>query len=215
LKNAIKKQSADYNLIATAFHEASHTIAGLLNYFIVNKVYISLDKEEEEVSVGDAETNYHSIVISDDEYFRQYMLISELQMIYAGLIGEKIYYKDICGSSKFPMHLRIGSYVDIANASDMIRKNNLAAPGKNTSVLKKKIQKDVEELLIDNWEAVKMVAHSLYQKRKLSFDELKYILTRKTNNKEFWKKRISEIKFIYHDKHPPAQDVAKKIILNA
>jgi hypothetical protein len=215
LKNVVKKQSTDYERVAVSWHESSHTIVGLLNHFIINKVFITLDKEQEGVSVGDAETQYHRVLFDDDKEFNQYLLICELQMIYAGLMGEKIYYKDICGSSKFPMHLRIGSYVDIANASDLIRKNNLASPGKSTYALKKKIQKDVENLLLDNWEAVKMVAHSLYQKKKLSFDELKYILTRKTSNKEFWKKRFSEIKFIYHDKNPPAEDEVRKIILNA
>jgi hypothetical protein len=141
------------------------------------------------------------------------MLILELQAIYAGLIGEKLYYKEICGSDKFPMHLRIGSSYDLNLASQIIRKNNLAASGKRTRILKKGIQLDVEQILRKHWEVVKIVAHALFKKRKLSFDELKSIIIKKTDDKDFWKDKFKKIKMIHNTRTQPDLLDVKEILL--
>jgi len=204
-----RKQNFDYNQIAMTFHESGHAICAINNLVYVFSINVMTPKNEEGL------TSYYTFnedYISDND-LKETIFTAELQTLYAGLIAEKIYYKDICGSDKFPMHLRIGSSEDMKMASKIIRTNKLVKSGKQTSLLKKQIQKDVNLFLIENWDAVKAVAHALYKKHRLSFDELKFILTRKTNHNDFWKEKFKKIKIIYDDKNPPVeQDV--KIILD-
>lgn len=205
MKSVIKKQAFDYEIIAMAHHESSHVICALMHYLYVYNVNVMTYKNQE-----DGNTNYYVYAINDS--IKNILLFSELHFFYAGLIGEKIYYKDICGSIKFPMHLKEGSSYDIAEASAIIRNNNLAPPGKSTFLLKKQIQYDVEMILKQYWDDVKIVAHALYQKKKLTFDDLKYLLTRKSVNKDFWKSKFKKIKLIHNDKNNYIDDYIKDII---
>lgn len=209
MKSRLKKQSFDYELIAMSFHESAHTICALNNYLQVFNVNVMTPKKRG----GNTEFYIYGNDEVKDEELSKILLIFELQAIYAGLIGEKMYYKDICGSSKFPMHLRIGSSYDIAFASKIIRKNNLMPPGKKTFLFKKQIQFDVEQILYEHWDAVKVIAHSLYKKKKLSLDELKFLLTRKTEHKDFWKDRFKKMNLIHNDKNCPTEDLVKDLVL--
>jgi hypothetical protein len=209
------KQVRDYNAIATSYHEASHTIIALLNYFYVYNVNI-VPKPD---SYG--EMNWWSwldhmsdITTSniDDQDLCYSIHYSHIGTLYAGLIGERLYYYNACGSDKFPMHLKQGSIYDYQDASFVIRKNKIAKPGRETLLLKKQIQKDIREILENNWEAVKVVAHQLYKKKRLGFDEIKHILTRKTENKMFWKEQFRKIKMIYSEKSNLTVSEFKKLI---
>lgn len=199
-----KQQANDYGLIATSYHEAAHTIVGLAHLLLV-----------EEVSVQDCQegttnyTGYHGYDANTDN-LRRIIVMSELKMIYAGLVGEKMYYKDICGSGKFPMHLKNGSTIDTNMASKLIRRYKLASSGKATFKLKQEIRQDVEKFLVRHWEEVKIVAHALYKKRKLSFQELKYLLTRLPQNKDFWKEKFKTIKII----HDEESDLSMRMVRN-
>ena len=210
MNNIVQKQNFDYNIISTSFHEAAHTIVGLINYIYI--VDVSVAKE----TGGDGETNFNvyknNEEIKDPELYKL-LLYTDLLQIYAGLVGEKLYYKDICGSPKLPMHLKSGSYLDVAEAAEIIRKNNLAAPGNATRLFKKQIQADIEKLLIEHWYAVKIIAHALYKKKKLQSEEIKLLLTRKIEQKNYWKDKFKKIKFIHSD-NPPSEEVVKKIILD-
>lgn len=203
------KQSFDYEQIAMSFHEAGHTIVSLHNYMLVYNVNIMTPKN----MIGN--TDYYIYFDSDskDEELIKILAILELQSTYAGLVAEKMYYKDICGSDKFPMHLRIGSSTDIEMASKIITKNKLVKSGRPTYLFKKQVQQDVEQLLIDHWDGVRSVAHSLYKKKKLTHDELKYLLTRKTEHKDFWKNKFKQIKFIHNEKIIPLECDVKDILL--
>lgn len=209
MKNRLKKQSFDYELIAMSYHEAGHVVCALLNYLCVVNTNVMTPKRRE----GNTEFYIYGNDEVEDEELRKMLLIFELQAVYAGLISEKMYYKDICGSSKFPMHLRIGSSYDNASASKIIRNNNLAEPGKKTFLFKKQVQYDVERLLSEHWNAVKVIAHYLYKKKRLTFDELKFVLTRRTENKDFWKERFKKIKFIHNEKNPSAEVIVKDLVL--
>jgi hypothetical protein len=204
--DAIKK-IFDYDLIAMSYHEACHTVIALFNYLQVYHVNVMTPKR------SDGNTNffiYDEIV--KDEDLKKIFSIFEIQTMYAGLVGERMYYRDICGSSKFPMHLKKDSAYDIGIASAIIRKNNLASPGKKTHLFKKEVQFDVEKILDDHWDAVKEIAHSVYRKKRLSFDELKYILTRKTDQKEFWKDKFRKMNIIYSN-NKPTEEVVKELVL--
>lgn len=199
-----KQQANDYGLIATSYHEAAHTIVGLANLIMINDVIV-IDSQE-------GTTNYYLYrpEETEDEHIREILLKSELKTVYAGLVGEKMYYKDICGSSAFPTHLKIGSSIDTQIASKLIRKYQLANAGKATFKLKEEIREEVKKILIRHWEAVKIVAHALYKKKKLSFIELKYLLTRTLQDKDFWKDKFKTMKIIYAEEN----DITTKIVRN-
>lgn len=202
----IKQQASDYILIAAAYHEASHAIMGLLNYILVDEVEL-LGGEGQ-----DAGGIEYSVYTSDNSFLQKNFILSELQLIYAGLVGEKMYYRDICGSIKFPMNLRRGSWYDNKNASRIIRRYELATSGPETYNLKKEIKKEIEKILNEYWEDVKLVAHALYKKRYLDCNDLKYILTR-GQNKNFWKDRFKKIKLIYDDKKELSEKIVKSLII--
>lgn len=200
MSDAIKKQSLNYLLIAASFHEASHAIIYLYNLIKVFNLIITVDREVIRFTGGLAE---YSIVLDydhiEDIELRNKLLILELKGLCSGLLGEKIYYNDICGSQRFPAHLRAGASGDIAEASNLIRKYDLASPGKNTTILKKQIEKEVKSILLEHWEEVKIIAHALYKHRKLSFSDLKNLLCKKNKNKVFWKAKFKDIDILHHD----------------
>lgn len=210
----MKKQSIDYSLIAAAHHEASHTIVSLLNLIQVSDVAVKIDGSD---AVGLTQFYMYKNSIIEDQELLEILITSDLFVAYAGLQGEKLYYRDICGSSKFPLHLRIGSSEDFSAAQKLIRTNNLAAPGKETSALKKKLQAEVEQMLIAYWSDVKLVAHQLYKRRRLYYRDLKNILARAPNeNRLFWKQQFKIINFIHHDsKVPEEQEVKEALHKNA
>lgn len=208
MKSVAVKKSFDYDLIAMAYHESSHTVIGLHNYLMVYNVSVMTFNHQE----GITEYFYYPFDDVQNKKLLKELLILDLQEMYAGLIGEKIYYKNMCGSDKFPMHLRIGSSEDIKNASKQIKKYKLVNPGSETHLFKKQIQEDTKKLLLEHWEAVQVIAHALYKKTRLSFDDLKFLLTRKTSNKEFWKDRFKKLKIIHSGKVPTEQEV-KDIVL--
>jgi hypothetical protein len=208
IKDHVKKQSFDYELIAMAYHESGHVVCGIYNYLYIFNANVMTPKRLE----GTTDFYAYSCGNIEDEDLKRMLAINELQVLYAGLISERIYYKDICGSSKFPMHLKIGSSSDISAASHIIREQDLVSPGKKTFLFKKQIQYDVEQLLIENWDAVKAIAHNLYKKKRLSFDELKYILTRRTDHKDLWKDKFKKIKSIHND-NCPSEDFVKDLMM--
>jgi|ERR1700722_3634790 len=205
----VRNQSYDYELIAMSYHEAGHAICALSNFLQVIDVSVMTPK----TNMG--YTNWYIYDANDvkDEDLRKVLFIAEVQALYAGLLAEKMYYKDICGSDDFPMHLRAGSSEDTTTASSIIRKNNLAKSGRQTHLFKKQMKCDVEEFLQEHWEEVKIVAHALYKKTRLSHDELKYLLTRKTEYRDFWKDKFKKLKIIHNDKTPPLEETVKDIVL--
>lgn len=209
MSSSMKKQSIDYSLIAAAHHEASHSIVALLNLIQVSDVSVKIDDAD---ATGLTQFYMYKNSHTEDKELLEMLTIADLQVAYAGLQGEKLYYKDICGSSKFPLHLRIGSSEDFSTAQKLIRSHNLASPGKETSALKKKLQVEVEQMLVAYWDDVKLVAHQLYKRRKLFYADLKNLLTRNNDNKDFWKTQFKLINFIHHDSKVPGEQEVKETL---
>lgn len=207
--NVVKKQAHDYELIAMAWHEAAHTICGLFNFLYVYHVYVMSDKYEN----GNTLYEIHDPANLNNKLLSKILLIYEVQTLYAGLVGEKMYYKEICGSEAFPMHLRIGSSNDIQDAAKLIHKYNLAEPGKARYLFKKQVQKECQNILEEYWEDVKLIAHGLYRNVELNYDEIRYLLTRRSDNKEFWRVRLKEIKSIYNAKVDLDEKYLKDILV--
>jgi hypothetical protein len=196
LSNA-RKNSNDYERIATSYHEASHAIVALSELMYVYQVGIIPDLEEKG-EVGQANWFIMTNHEYKDPYLQKLIVMSELMAMMAGLVGERIYYKDICGSTKFPMSLKIQSADDMSKVAKLTRDNKIAEPGTAARALKKKIQQDAEVFLTDHWNDIKLIAHSLYKRKMLAFEDLKYILTRHSKNKDYWKEKFKKIKVLWN-----------------
>lgn len=193
--NITKRVAKTHELISTSYHEAGHTVYGLLHLMKIETVYVF----EGGKSRIDGFTHYEYpdfTTVQDPELFNL-LLNNEICMKYAGLAAEKNSFKEISGSDKFPMVLRDGSSDDTLNAAKLIKAYNIVPPGKKRYLYKKKLVRQITQELRDNWDAVTAVAHGLFQKKKLYFFDLKDILTKKTKNKEFWKEQFKNISSIH------------------
>lgn len=187
-----QKLSQDYELISTCYHEAGHTVSGLLNFMKIPAVTVNYaDKRVE----GFTHYELMGQEVSNSNIM-DFLVLSEINISYAGLAAEQIFYKEICGAEKLPMMLKEGSSRDLESVADLIKKNNLAPPGRKRHLYKKKLIKEVRHSLEEHWDAVTLISHALYKKRKLYFDDLKALLTKKSNNKEFWKNKFREINIL-------------------
>lgn len=197
--DAVRKQiHSIYDLISTSHHEAGHTIYGLLNFIKIESVYVYQNPKNKRI---EGLTNYDSpdfSVVNDSNFFHN-LLKAEISIKYAGLLAEKCHFKKISGSDKFPMFLRDGSSEDTLSAAALIKKYAIVAPGRKRYAFKKKLIKETSDLLQNNWDAISIVAHNLFQKKKLSYEDLKTILCKKTNNPKFWKDVFNKIDHIYEN----------------
>jgi hypothetical protein len=211
-KNITQKLSRDYELISVSYHEAGHCLFGLLNHIKITTVAVNSETNNSE-DLGYTQYEIAEIEHQDTNVLNR-LLMAEIGINYAGLAAERIYYKDICGSDKLPMMLKGGSSEDIKTAASLIKKFELAAPGKKRYAFKQKMLRDCKLLLEEHWEAVKLIAHSLYRHKKLTFFDLKDILTKKSSNKEFWKTRFKEINLLFDS--PTQLDVKtiRSILIN-
>lgn len=184
-----QKLSQDYELISTCYHEAGHTLIGLLRFMKIPAVTVNYTAKSVE-----GFTHYEMCDQEiDDEKINNYLLMSEIYISYAGLVAEKIHYKDICGADKLPMVLKEGSSPDILSAADIIRRNNVAAPGKKRQLFKQKIYKELAIDLKKHWQEIKLISHALYKRKRLDWEDLEDLLIKKSTNKKFWKERFKEI----------------------
>jgi hypothetical protein len=194
-KSITQKRSRDYELISLTYHEAGHCLFGLLNHIKITAVAVNSEISSSE-DLGFTQYEIAELENQDVSVLNQ-QLMAEIGINYAGLAAERIYYKDICGSDKLPMILKGGCSEDIKTAATLIKKFELAAPGKKRYAFKQKMLRDCKLLLEQHWEAVKLIAHSLYKHKRLTFQDLKDILTKKSSNKEFWKTRFKEINLLF------------------
>jgi hypothetical protein len=190
------KLSHCLDLISTTYHESGHVVYGLLHLMIVDSVVVF---ENKDINRIEGLTSYRSIDITSitDIELIDYVLKSDICSNYAGLISEKLLFKEISGSDKLPFFIKDGSSKDTLEAAKIIRKYKLAEPGKKRYSLKKKLIKETADELLLFWEDVKLVAYELYKHKKLMSDDIKKILTTKSKNKKIWKKKFKFIDCIY------------------
>ena len=190
-----KKLSENYLMISTSYHEAGHTLYGLAHYRCIQSVELFTFEQVEGIT-------YYDIVDLDhitDSVLFNYIFDSEIGTKYAGLIAEKYYYKYISGSDKFPMFLKDGSNLDTKEASDIIKKYSNIEAGAPRSIYKKKIQDKVKIFVKENWEDIVLVAHAIFNKKMLSYLDLKNLLCKKSIKKDFWKNQFKRIDHIYEN----------------
>ena len=200
LEDIRKKFAQTHELIFVSYHEAGHAVYGLLHLMKINPVYLFESKKQKRIwgvthfeSILDSENIQDSDLISERTH-------SEICIQYAGLAAEKYHYKTVSGSDKFPISLKQGAECDTAAAAFLIKKYNLAPPGVKRYSYKKKLIKETFNELYDNWDAVTLVAHALFEKKRLNFLELQNLLIKKSKNKSFWKEQFKIINYIFDNK---------------
>lgn len=195
LNNLHKKVTKTHELIAVSYHESGHTIFGLLNFMKIGSVTVFTNSKN---SRGEGVTNYEAGLddSEEDSTLLNFWLKAEIGLCYAGGCAEKHYFKIISGSDKLPKFLKDGSEDDIAEAARLIRKYNLAPAGKKRYVYKQKLIKETYKILEEYWADITLVSHSLFDKKRLYYSDIKSLLCKKSQNKEFWKEQFKLIDFI-------------------
>lgn len=190
-----KKVTLTHDFVTTSYHEAGHAIYGLLHFMTIYSAYLFINKKNKRV---EGFTHYYSPYFTEikDPILLAERVQAEIGLSYAGLVAEKIWYKQYSGLDKFPTHLD-GSKNDHQEAAALIIKHNMAPPGRKRANYKKKMMRQVGHELQEHWNAVTIVALAMFRKKRLSFDKLRILLTTKTDNKEFWKERLRAIKHYY------------------
>jgi ATP-dependent Zn protease len=185
-----KKVTKTYELIATSYHEAGHTVYALLSFMKVNSTYVFEHKIYKRIH---GFTQYQSVDLDRDHIFFNIYLEQEIGLSYAGLLAEKHHFKSISGSDQVPMFIREGSSDDLKGVRDLCRKYNPVPPGKKRDAYKRKIVRKTHNILVEHWDAVDLVAHALFKHKRLSFHDLRELLTKKSKNKQFWKEQFKII----------------------
>lgn len=194
-----KKVAYTHDLISTSYHEAGHAIFALLHGMRVPLVYVFENKTYERVNGFCFYDSFRTLIDIKDENLFSKQLYSEICIKYAGLASERYHFKNISGSDKLPMVLKDGSSGDILSAAALIKKYNLAESGKKRYYYKKNLIKETLLELQQNWDAVTLLAHALFKKKRLTYEDIKKILTKKTKNKDFWKNQFKLIDYIFNN----------------
>jgi hypothetical protein len=191
-----KKVTKTYEFISTSYHEAGHTVYGLLNYMNIESIIVYEDKKLKRIC---GFTYYDSPKLDSiecDELLSN-RVHAEIGLSYAGLVAEKRQFALASGSNKFPLFLKDGSSDDTIEASNIMRKYQVAPPGRKRYEFKKKMIREVGTQLQEHWDAVTIIAHALFRKKQLSTAEVKDLLIKKSKNKKFWKNQFKMIESIY------------------
>ena len=96
-------------------------------------------------------------------------------------------------------------------ASNAIKKYDLAPPGKKRSAYKRKLLRQANKEVVENWASITAVAHGLFRYHKLNYDDLRSLLI-DTEQKSFWKERFKKIDEI-HDNDGFDEQELKTILL--
>lgn len=212
IENIRKKVTHTHELISTAYHEAGHTVYGLLHHMKVDMVHIFEDKKSKRIC-GFTHFNYPVANEVDDPELSRELMKAEICVNYAGLAAEKYHFKNVSGSDNFPGFWKNGSSSDTMAASALIKQNNLAPPGRKRYSFKNKLIKGTHKELENNWEAVVLISHSLFQRKRLYFSDLKELLIKKSENKEFWKEKFKNIDYIFENSGDLDEKSLKSILL--
>jgi len=194
-----KKVTKTHEFISTSYHEAGHTIYALLHLMRVSSASVFEDKKLKRVH-GNTYYEYPSDFDEvQDQDLLNTLVRAEVGISYAGLIAEKSLFRSISGSKQTPTFISDGSGSDNKSAREVIKKYNLAPPGPKRTAYKQKVMREVQQELHDNWDAVMVVSHALFRHRRLSFEDLQELLTKKTHNKKFWKDQFKKISHFYNN----------------
>lgn len=192
-----KKVTKTYELITTSYHEAGHAVFALLCEMKVSSVCIFEHKMLKRIH---GFTQYESPDLDPHHSLFDVRLQQEIGLSYAGLLAEKYHFKSISGSDQIPMFIKEGSSNDLMSVRKAIHKYNPAPAGKKRTLYKQKIARNTLNMLIEYWDAVELIAHSLFKRRKLTFQDLRQLLIKKSKNKKYWKEQFRIILQYFPDR---------------
>ena len=207
-----KKVTKTHEFISTSYHEAGHTIYALLHLMKVNKAIVFEDKKGKRIHGYTYYDSPNELDDIEDSELLGTLVRAEVGVSYAGLIAEKSLFKSISGSLQTPMFISDGSAEDNECARNVIKKFNLAPPGPRRSAYKQKLMREVQGELHTHWDAVTIVAHALFKRRKLNFEDLRLLLTKKSRNKKFWKEQFKKISYFYDNNDTLDEKYLKSIL---
>jgi ATP-dependent Zn protease len=192
-----KKVTKTHEYISGSYHEAGHTVYALLHAMRVSSVAVFENKKLKRIH-GITYYDYPSELedIEDSELLLA-LVRADIAVSYAGLVAEKTLFKSISGSSKTPLFISDGSTEDNQSASEMIKKYNLAPPGIKRAAYKAKLIREVNTQLHENWDAVTLIAHALFEHRRLTYNDLQELLTKRSRKKKFWKEQFKKINYFF------------------
>lgn len=197
IKDTHKKLSSEFDRIITSYHEAGHAVCALVNFMKVE--YVEMQEDDRmggETSFIDI-SDVHKYAQFETKSFISKIKKNEVCIRYAGIAAEKIIYKKLCGSSKFPRILSQGSSDDIQDISDIIKNYNLADAGTTRVQLKNTLSKKSSKQLEEHWNEVITIAHALFKRKRINYQEIKFLILKKTTNKSFWKNQFKLIDFYF------------------
>lgn len=198
IKEIRKKVTSTHECISTSYHEAGHVVFGLLSSFYILSVCVFQNKKTKR---WDGFTHYNSAELSDvsDPELLSQFLDLEVGIKYAGLVSERAHFKNISGSDKFPFYWKDGSSDDTRTAAELIKKYSTISAGRKRYAYKQRIIRHSHNMLQQHWGAVTLIAHALFRKKKLYFEDLKQLLIKRSDDKNFWKLQFKTIENIYSD----------------
>jgi hypothetical protein len=208
-----KKVTKTHEFISTSYHEAGHTVYALLHMMKVSSVSVFENKKLKRIhgiTYYDYPCEFESI---QDSILLNYLIRSDIGVSYAGLIAEKSLFRSISGSHQIPMFISDGSTDDNKGAREMMKKYNLAPPGPKRAAYKAKLIREVQHELHTYWDDVTIIAHALFRHRKLMYQDLQELLTKRSRNKKFWKEQFKRISYFY-DNSDNLDENNLKIILS-
>lgn len=211
-KSAFYKKifNKNYDLISATHHEAGHAISGLLNFIKILVVEAKIYKDDK--VGGYICFDGLSFGSNSNVEYNNYIALSEIKLNYAGIAAEKLLLKKISGSDISPFFLKWGAGDDISSAASLIKKFNLAPPGKKRYLFKQNMIKETTKELDLHWDAVVAVAHLLYKKKQINYNDLKKLLCTKIKNKKFWKRQFKKIDLIFNNTLELDENSVKSII---
>lgn len=207
-----KKITKTYEIISCGYHEAGHAIYALLHLIRVSSVLVFENKKIKRIhgfTYYNCPIEFESI---KDSNLLNYFVRSDVGMCYAGLVAEKHLFSNISGSRHIPMFISGGSTDDNKDAREIIKKYNLAASGQKKTTFKIKLINEVQKELYRHWDSLTLVAHALFRHRKLTYQDLRQLLTKKSTNKKFWKKQFKILNFLFNNKN--LDEKALKAVIN-
>ena len=210
-----KKVTKVYECISTSHHESAHAIYALLHLMKVKTVSVYEDKKVKRIhglTYYEYPCDFDRVEELGMSDLLNTLIRAEVGMSYAGLIAERILFENISGSKQIPMFIKDGAADDNQAAQELIEKYAMAPPGAKRSAFKRKMMREVKVELETYWSDVELLAHALFERHKLSSEDIFQLLIKKSTNKKFWKEQFKKIDVIF-DSHIKLNEKMLKSIL--
>jgi hypothetical protein len=186
--------------ISAAYHESGHIIYGLLHLMKIESAQVYFDNKNLKTVIGYTDYDYPGVHQTNNYLEFPNIVKYEIGICYAGLAAEQYSFKLVSGSDKFPVFFKDYCSGDTKEASSLLKKCKVTSPGKKRYNYKKKLIKQVFIDLEKYWDSVTLIAHALFQRKRLYFNDIKRILTKKGEHQKFWKTRFRLIEHINKNK---------------